>query len=302
MENAQRLAVVSIGVALVVLGLKVAAWLMTGSLALGSDALESVVNVATAGIAAFAVRVARMPPDRGHPFGHHKAEYLAAVAEGVLIVLAALLIVREATIALVAPPVLTLSAEGLLTSVAASVLNGAWAAVLLHKGRALQSPALLADGWHLLSDVVSTIAVLAGLGLVAVTGYERLDAVLALAVAVYILWAGARLLGASAGSLMDAAVTRDVATRIDRIIAEHADGALEAHDVRTRVAGRVTFIEFHLVVPGAMSVTDAHAICDALEQALTSHVPGADVVIHLEPHGEARSVGALRPARPAVGP
>lgn len=287
MTTKSRLAAISIAVALTVLGLKFAAWRATGSLALYSDALESIVNVATAIVAAGALSLAHRPPDRHHQYGHHKAEYFAAVTEGVLIVIAAALIIRDAVGALMQPKAYEITVLGLGLNMLASVLNAAWSMHLIRRGRQLRSPALVADGWHLATDVASSLAVVAGLLLVVATGYRPLDAILALLVAVYILWSGGRLLRESMSGLMDEAVTSDVARTIRAAIAENSDGALQAHDIKTRIAGRMTFIEFHLVVPGHMSVQAAHDICDRLESALATAVPDSEVIIHVEPEGEA---------------
>lgn len=287
MTTHTRLAATSIAVALGVLGLKFAAWRATGSLALYSDALESIVNVATAIVAAAALRIAHRPPDRHHQYGHHKAEYFAAVAEGVLIVIAAALIVRDAVGALMQPKPYEITAVGLGLNVLASILNASWSMLLIRRGRQLRSPALVADGWHLATDVASSMAVVFGLLLVVVTGYRPLDAILALLVAGYILWSGGRLLRESMSGLMDEAVTADVARTIRSAIADNSDGALQAHDIKTRIAGRMTFIEFHLVVPARMSVQSAHDICDRLESALAAAVPDSEVIIHVEPEGEA---------------
>jgi cation diffusion facilitator family transporter len=291
--TSRRLAIGTIGVAVGVLALKIAAYLATGSLALYSDALESIVNVVTAVIAAAALQLAARPPDRHHQYGHHKAEYLAAVIEGVLIVLAAVAIFRAAADALAAPKPFEITALGLGLSALATTINAAWAWVLITRGRLNRSPALTADGWHLATDVVSSLAVLAGLSLVVVTGYKPFDALLALMVAVYILWTGARLLRESMSGLMDEAATAEVTRQIHRVITSTADGALEAHDIKTRIAGRATFIEFHLVVPASMTVKTAHDICDRVEVALASAIPGAEVLIHLEPEGEAQPTGAV---------
>jgi cation diffusion facilitator family transporter len=291
--TSRRLAAGTIAVAVGVLALKVAAYLATGSLALYSDALESIVNVVTAVITAAALTLSARPPDRHHQYGHHKAEYLAAVIEGVLIVLAAAAIFRAAADAVLVPKPFELTALGLGLSALATVINAAWAYRLITRGRASRSPALVADGWHLATDVVSSIAVLLGLLLVAATGVKQADAILALMVALYILWTGARLLRESMSGLMDEAVTSDVAREIRAVISSNADGALEAHDIKTRMAGRVTYIEFHLVVPARMTVKAAHDICDRVEAALTAALPGAEVLIHVEPEGEAKRTGAV---------
>jgi cation diffusion facilitator family transporter len=289
----RRLAVGSIAVAVSVLALKWAAYKATGSLALYSDALESIVNVVTALVAALALQQAARPPDRHHQYGHHKAEYFAAVTEGVLIVIAAAVILRDASAALMAPKPFEVTVAGMAYSLAATVLNAGWAFALVRHGRRNRSPALVADGLHLATDVVSSIAVLVGLVLVLVTGWQALDAILALMVALYILWTGGRLLRETMSGLMDEAVSADIARRIREVITGNAEGAIEAHDIKTRMAGRVTFIEFHLVVPGRMPVKAAHDICDRLEIALQDAVPGSEVIIHIEPEGEKIGAGAV---------
>lgn len=286
----------SIGVALAVMALKYAAYLVTGSVAFYSDALESVVNLVTAMAALLAIHVSSQPADRKHPFGHHKAEYLSAVLEGVLIVVAALLIMREAYDALIRPRAIEEFGLGAVLSVLATVLNGGWSAFLIREGRKLRSPALVADGWHLLSDVVTSVGVIAGVLLVAVTGLNVLDPLLALAVAAYILWSGSKIALASLSGLLDEAADSEIQARIRAAILRNGDGALEVHDVRTRQAGRATFIEFHLVVPGAMTVEDAHEICDRLEEALEAEIEGSEIVIHVEPEHKAknRAKGTIR--------
>ena len=257
------LAATNIAVAALVVVLKYAAYLATGSVALYSDALESLVNIATALVAAGALHLAARPPDRHHQFGHHKAEYFAVVVEGVLIVIAAGLIIRAAAAALTDTKPLMLTATGFGFNALATLINAAWAAYLVRRGRSMRSPALVADGMHLWSDVATSVGVLAGLLIVVVTGWSRMDAVMALAVALYILWEGGRLIRQSVSGLMDEAVTSEVARRIRNIISETGEGAIQAHDLKTRIAGRVTFIEFHLVVPGAMTVASAVSMAAA---------------------------------------
>lgn len=293
MDEAQRIALGSIVVALVVLGLKIAAYALTGSVALYSDAAESVVNVAAAVAAFLAVRLAALPPDRNHPYGHHKAEYVSAVIEGALIIVAALAILSEAWAAFREPRPIDLTPLGVGANVVASAINGAWCLVLFRRGRALRSPALLADGRHLLSDVVSSAGVLLALGAVAVTGVAWLDPAIACLVALNVLWSGAGLIRNSVGGLMDEAAPVETLDRIKATIARNAVGAIEAHDVRTRHAGRLTFVDFHLVVAGDMQVTAAHEICDRIERALQSE--GADMVvtIHVEPDDKAKHDGIV---------
>jgi cation diffusion facilitator family transporter len=288
MDKTARLAAGSIVVGVSVLALKYAAYLLTGSVALYSDALESIVNVATAVTTFLAVRLSAVPPDASHPFGHQKVEYLSPVLIGVLIVVAALSILREAYFAFLDPQPLEAPVEGLAVNGLASLINGAWCYTLFRFGRAWRSPALTADARHLLTDVITSLGVLAGVALVAITGWLVLDPALAALVALNILWAGWRLMRESIGGLMDEAPPGAVLARIREVISKEAIGALEAHDLRTRHAGRTTFIQFHLVVPGHVSVAEAHDICDRIEAALKADIPGAAVTIHVEPENKAK--------------
>jgi cation diffusion facilitator family transporter len=292
-DRASKTGLGSIVVGVLVLALKYAAYLLTGSVALYSDALESIINVAAAGAAFLALRISARPADADHPYGHHKAEYFSAVLEGVLIVLAALAILRAAYLGYLNPRPLDAPATGLAVNAVASVLNGLWSWFLIRNGRRWRSPALIADGKHLLTDVVTSGGVLVGVGLVAATGWLILDPALAAMVGANILWSGWGLVRSSVGGLMDEAVPTDLLARIKAVIAEHGEGALEAHDVRTRHAGRSTFIDFHLVVPGGMRVSEAHAICDRIEAVLREEVAGAVVVIHVEPDEKAKHRGVV---------
>ena len=293
MSTTLRLAVGSILVGFAGLGLKLLAWQMTGSVALLSDALESLVNVATAIAALIAIRVAAKPADADHPYGHHKAELLSAILEGVMIILAALAILHSAWGALQAPKALEAPLEGLLVNGLASVINAGWCWVLIHQGRRLRSPALVADGKHLLSDVVSSVGVTFGVGVAIVSGWPILDPLMAALVAVNILWSGWKVMSASMSGLLDEAVPDDVMARLRETIAREAEGAVEAHDLRTRHAGRATFIEFHFVVPGSLTVSEAHEMCDRVEAALKKVVPDCVVTIHVEPEHKAKHSGIV---------
>ena len=272
---------------------EILAFYLTGSIALYSDALESIINVATAIAAFFAVRLSAVPPDANHPYGHHKAEYLSAVLEGVLIVVAALSILREAYYGFLAPQPLDAPFEGLMVNAAASVINAMWCSILFRYGRRWRSPALVADARHLWTDVVTSGGVLIGVGLVATTGWLQLDAALAALVAVNILWSGWKLMRESIGGLMDEAASPETLARVREIISSQAAGALEAHDLRTRHAGRVTFIDFHLVVPGSTSVSESHALCDRIEAALRERIEDAVITIHVEPEEKAKHPGGV---------
>jgi len=288
-----RVALGSLAIGLTVLALKATAAWLTGSIALYSDALESVVNVVTAIVALVAVRLAARPADAALPYGYGKAEYFSAVVIGVFIAVAAILIFAKAWEGFVAPVPFKADPIGLGVSVAATVLNAGWAWYLLRTGRREHSPSLVADGKHLATDVVSTIGVLVGVLLVIVTGYAQLDAILAALVGVAILWSGWRLIRESVIGLMDVAVDPVTLKTIREVISSNAEGAIEAHDIRTRQAGRSIFIDFHLVVAGGMSVEAAHAICDRIEAKLREHVANAQITIHVEPEEKAKHTGIV---------
>ncbi|KQR33710.1 cation transporter [Rhizobium sp. Leaf155] len=282
----RKLAFWGIPFSFLVLGLKLAAWWVTGSVALLSDGLESTVNVVAAFIAYFVIRYAQKPADDDHQFGHHKAEYISAVVEGVLIVVAALLIVKEAWGGLFEPRLPEAPVLGLAINAFAGGLNAVWATILIRVGRKHASPALTADGHHIMSDVVTSIGVLIGLVLAIVTGYAILDPLLAILVAINILIQGSKVILHSLSGLMDKAVEPEEDEAIKKAIAEHSAGVLNVHDLKTRRAGSAAFIDFHVVVPASMSVGAAHEICDRLEDAIRGVIPGATLAIHVEPESE----------------
>lgn len=283
----------SLGIGIIVLALKFLAWWLTGSVALYSDALESIVNVVTAITALIAVRLAQRPADASLPYGYHKAEYFSAVLVGVMIIVAAILILREAFFGFINPEMPDAPVQGIAVSVVATMINAVWSLVLIRQGRKAKSPALEADGKHLMTDVISTLGVLIGLVLVFATGWAQLDAILAALVALNILWSGWGVIRDSVGGLMDVAVPESTQKIIREVIATSADGAIEAHDIRTRQAGKLTFIDFHLVVPGTMSVDAAHTICDAIEAGLKKAVEDAQITIHVEPENKAKHAGIV---------
>lgn len=284
----RTIATLNIAVAIAVMGIKYLAYLTTGSVAFYSDALESIVNVLAAIIALAAIIIAAKPADKEHPFGHHKAELFSATFEGALIMVAALFIVRECYDALSNPRILNEPILGLLINGSATVLNGAWSAFLINRGRKLRSPALLADGRHLMLDVWTSIGVFVGISVAVATGWSILDPLIALCVAAYILWNGYGIVINSLSGLLDEAAPPEVQERVRSVIKSFGDGALQAHDIRTRQAGRLVFVEFHLVVPGDMSVAKSHEICDRIETELERAIQGTDIVIHVEPEHEAK--------------
>ena len=291
MSRSLKVAWGSLGISIVVLGMKAAAYWLTGSVALYSDALETVINVVAAVGALVALWFSEQPADANHPYGHNKAEYLSAVVEGALVLVTALAIEREAWLGWENPHAPETPFLGIALNGAAGVVNLIWALVLIRRGRAWKSPALVAGGRHVMTDVWTTGAVLVGFALVPITGWLRLDPLVAALVAFNILWTGYGMLRESVGGLMDEVSDPDAVAELRRAISEHAAGAIEAHDVQTRTAGRVTFIEFHLVVPGRMAVEDAHAICDRIEHALRERAGQAVINIHVEPERKAKHSG-----------
>ncbi|MEP2703970.1 MAG: cation diffusion facilitator family transporter [Roseibium sp.] len=288
-----KIAFASIAISIVVLVLKFGAYWLTGSIALYSDALESTVNIASSIATAAAVWFAAKPADSKHPYGHDKAEYFAAVLVGVMIVLAAISIFRAAWIGFLQGDSPEFSPAGIGMNVAAAAINGFWARYLMRFGGQTRSPALVADGKHLMTDVISSLGVLVGVILVLLTGWTVLDPVLAVIVGFAVLWSGWELVKESVGGLMDEAASSDVLNKIRLQIAEQGEGALEAHDLRTRIAGQTTFIDFHLVVPGSMAVEAAHDICDRIEEAIREDVEGARITIHVEPEHKAKHSGIV---------
>lgn len=284
----QRLTVWSILVAGIVFVLKYWAYYITGSVALYSDALESIVNFLAALAAWWAVKVSMKPADKEHPFGHHKAEYFSAVIEGVLIIIAAVMILRGAWIALSTAEVLYKPGIWLGIHFAASVINCWWGILLIRQGKIHRSPALKAEGIHLMTDVLTSFSILIGLIAAFVSGWAILDQMLAIIVAVNILLQGLKVINGAIQGLMDAGVELNETIRIRDLISANAQGAIEVHDLRTRIAGRITFIEFHLVVPAAMQVVEAHQICNKIESVLEEEFKNVRTIIHIEPEDEAK--------------
>lgn len=292
MHVSLRIAVGSLAVSAAVLAIKFGAYLLTGSVALYSDALESIINVVTAAAAIVAIRSAARPPDAEHPYGHDKAEYLSAVVVGALIIVAGLAILWEAYGAILAPRPIDAPWTGVAVNSVATFINAAWSGVLLRQGRKHRSAALVADGRHLLADVVTSLGVVVGVVLVVLTRIDVLDAAIAVLVALHVLRSGWGVIRENGSGLLDESVPADELARIREVISLNVGEAIEIHDLRTRHAGRTIFIDFHLVVPGRMSVERSHEICDRLEAALQTAFEGAVVMIHVEPEHEAKQTGS----------
>lgn len=290
MSRTLKVAWTGLGISIVVLAMKFAAYWLTGSVALYSDALETVINVVAAIGALIALWFSGQSPDANHPYGHQKAEYLSALVEGVLVVVTAAAIGREAWLGWQNPHAPETPFLGIALNAAAGIINLAWGLALFRRGRRWKSPALVAAGNHVMTDVWTTGAVLVGFGLVPITGWLILDPLVAALVAVNILCTGYRMMRGSIGGLMDEVADPTAVNNLRQVIADQAVGAIEAHDVRTRTSGSVTFTEFHLVVPGDMTVNDAHDICDRIEHALLQ-LGDAVISIHVEPQREAKHRG-----------
>ena len=280
----ERYALLSVAAAVATIALKGIAWWVTGSVGLLSDALESFVNLAAAVLAFSMLRLAATPPDKAHPYGFSKAEYLAAGIEGALIVLAAAAIFFTALPRLVNPATLETPGLGLGLSVAASVINLAVAQVLLRAGREHHSITLEADGKHLMTDVWTSAGVIAGVALVFLTGWLRLDPLIALAVAAHIVWTGVGLMRRSVSGLLDAAISQGEQAELTKLFAEYSKRhGVSFHALRTRQAGARRFVSFHFLVPDAWTVAKAHQLSEEIESRMRAMVPNASITTHIEP-------------------
>lgn len=288
-----RWAWLSIGAAVVTIGMKTVAYLLTGSVGLLSDALESVVNLVAAVLALIAIAAAAKPADERHHFGHGKAEYLSAGAEGVMILVAAGLIVYAAVDRLLNPQPLEDLGIGLAITLGATVINGAVGAIILRQGRRHRSMALVADGKHLMTDVYTSVGVIVGIALVAVTGWLPLDSLVALAVGANILWTGFILVRNAGRGLLDHALPQEDTARVLGVLRDfvgrYPAGELEFHGLQTRESGRDQFVSVHVLVPGSWSVARAHDLVEEVEVAIRSALPHAQVHTHLEPREDPRS-------------
>jgi len=295
----ERYAWLSVAVALATIALKTLAWHFTGSVGLLSDALESLINLAAALLAVSMLRLAAAPPDDEHPHGHFKAEYFSSGIEGALIVLAAAGIVWTALPRLAAPQPIEAPLLGLALSAVATALNLATGGYLIRVGRREESIALEADGHHLLSDVWTSAGVIAGVALAAGTGWNLLDPLVALGVAVHIVWTGFMLVRRSFAGLMDVAIPEPEREEIEKIFAEYRPRyAVDFHALRTRQSGSRRFVSFHLLVPDEWTVERAHTLSEEIESRVRSLVPNAILLVHIEPIGQRASYDDITLERP----
>lgn len=281
-----RYAWLSIAAAVSTILLKGVAWQLTGSVGLLSDAIESFVNLAGALMALWMLTLAAQPADAAHPHGHGKAEYFSSAFEGFLIVLAAFSIGYAAIMRLLEPQPLEAVGVGLVVSVIASIINFATAGVLMRVGKKHNSITLEADAHHLMTDVWTSAGVIAGVGLVAWSGWLWLDPVIALLVAANIVWTGYQLMRRSADGLMDHALPADKLEKIEQLLASYREKGLEFHALRTRQAGSRAFVTLHVLVPGHWSVQEGHDWAGRIEADIRKTLEYADVTTHLEPIGD----------------
>ncbi|AFZ68597.1 cation diffusion facilitator family transporter [Deinococcus peraridilitoris] len=289
----QRFARLSLLAGLLVFVLKLGGYALTGSVAILSDALESIVNVAAAVLLGVTVRVSALPADDNHPYGHSKAEYISSFVEGLLIGVAGVLIVQATLSRLMEPQLPEANWLGLGLTVLASVLNLMVGLLLLRAGKVHRSPALEADGHHLLTDVWSSVAVLLGVAIVLLTGWAWLDPVIGLLVALGILWIGWRVVRRSLSGLLDERLPDEQIRAVRRAIESFESDYLEYHDLRTRRAGARTFVDFHLVLPESLTLYEAHRLCDHIEEAIDLELPETSVIIHVEPQQFAHEPGTV---------
>ncbi|OHC78109.1 MAG: cation diffusion facilitator family transporter [Rhodoferax sp. RIFCSPLOWO2_12_FULL_60_11] len=279
----QRLLLASVVVAVITITLKTLAWYITDSVGLLSDAMESLVNLASAIFGLLMVTIAQRPADDDHPYGHHKAEYFSSGFEGVLIIAAAMGIVWAAGHRLLEPQPIEQVGWGLALSVVSSALNGLMAWFMFRAAKVHRSVALDADARHLVTDVWTSVGVVVGIGAVALTGWLWLDPVVAIGVALNILWEGAHLMWRASQGLMDEAVEPDVLRQIQKTLAEFAHPTIRFDHVTTRRSGQRRFVDMHMHMPASWSLGRAAAVRSSVEQALMSAVPGLRATIQLLP-------------------
>ena len=288
-EDLSRYAWLSIATGFIVFGLKIGAYLLTNSVGLLSDALESTVNIVAAFVALIALKAAAKPGTARMHFGLSKAEYFSALIEGLMILVAAGIIMFTAIERFLNPQPLDAVGVGLTVSILASLLNGSVAWYLMRAGRKHRSIVLTADAKHLMTDVWTSAGVIVAVFVVAWTGWLRMDPIIAAAVALNIVFAGLKLIGSSAMGLLDAALPEDENEMIVRILSHHQTENVRFHAVQTREAGRQRFVSMHVLVPGSWSVTQGHDLVEAVEGEIREALPDTFVATHLEPIEDPRA-------------
>ncbi len=274
--------ILSVVAAIVTMGAKFIGYFLTGSVGLFSDAAESVVNLVAALVGLWALWLAERPADEDHTYGHTKSEYFSSGVEGALILVAALIIAVEAIPRLLHPQPIEQAGVGLAFSVSGAIINGCLAWFMLRAGKQQRSITLQADAHHLFADVYTTAGVLVGVLLVAVTGWNILDPVVALLVAINVVWTGIKLIRETGLGLLDTALPEEDQVQIRKVLDSYRKQGIDFHAIRSRVAGSRRFVSFHVLVPGAWTVRQGHALCEEIELALLHALPESNILTHLE--------------------
>jgi len=288
-KSARFYGFLSIAAAILTIALKLGAYLLTNSIGFLSDAMESVVNLVAAIFAVWALTYAAKPPDEEHVFGHSKAEYFSSGFEGALILVAAMSIAIAAVPRLMHPQPLEQVSLGLVLSIIASAINGGVALILLKAGKRLHSITLRADAHHLLTDVWTSVGVILGLLLVSVTGWLILDPLIAILVAINIVWTGVKLIQESSSALLDASIPLPERQMINEILSAYDRQQVQFHAIRTRMAGMRRFVSFHVLVSGTWTVQQGHDLCEEIESKICQAIPNMNVFTHLEPLEDPKS-------------
>lgn len=275
--------ILSILAALVTMAVKFIGYFLTGSVGLFSDAAESIVNLVAALVGLWALTLAARPPDEDHTYGHTKSEYFSSGVEGSLIFVAAIVIVFEAVPHLFHPEPIRQAVPGLSFSVLGALVNAVLGWFMLRAGKQQRSITLQADAHHLFADVYTTVGVVVGVLLVALTGWNILDPIIGLLVAVNVLWTGVRLLRQTGLGLLDTALPREDMVLIEAVLDEYRKQGIDFHAIRSRGAGTRRFVSFHVIVPGDWTVLKGHTICEKIELEMIRALPESSVFTHLEP-------------------
>lgn len=289
-SKALKLTTLSLGMSLFICLIKFIAYFLTGSVAIYSDAMESIVNIFSAFVALIGTKIAMKPSDREHPYGHTKVEYLVAVLESLFIIFASISIFWKAFQKLFKPEIPETLGAGLLLITSGMLLNGLLSFIIYRQGKKEASPILVAHATHLFTDVLTTLGIIIGIVLAKVLNFWYLDPILAVLVSLNILYLGYKILKDAINSLLDVSLCQEKTKAIHKIIEntiqESSIQEAEIHDFKSRKAGRSAFVEFHLTVPGKTSVQEAHHLCDEIERQIRTSHPEIHVTIHLEPETE----------------
>ncbi len=273
----------SIAASIATLLLKTGAWYLTGSVGLLSDAIESIINLVAAIMAMVMMRIALLPPDKNHKFGHGKAEYFSSLVEGVLIMVAAVAIGWTSVERFLNPRPIDQLGVGLFVSLIATIVNFTVARILLSAGKKHRSITLEADAHHLMTDVWTSIAVIGGVGAVGITGWLKLDSIVAFAVALNICWTAFSIIKRSVEGLMDSSLSQQEQETIEKVLSEYRKQGIQFHALLTRQGAARRFVSMHVLVPGKMTVHDAHHIADTIEKDIRKALPDTVVFTHVEP-------------------